>query len=86
MITKCRFCEYSKESKLSHDILRVIVSNDLPEEDYFLWVRRLVATLGNRDYNSVKIHMGIKHPTETYKYISPATICDEEEKAIINGK
>jgi hypothetical protein len=85
MVTKCRFCNYSKETKLSRAILSVIADKELPEEDYMIWIERLIKHHGLKDYTSVKIHMGIKHKEDTYKYISPVLLYDAVEKKIING-
>ena len=85
MITKCRFCDYQKEESLSIPILKTLTDKELPEEDWILWVRRLVETNGYKSYNSVKIHIGMKHKEDTYKYISPVHIFSEAEKKIING-
>jgi hypothetical protein len=57
---------------------------DAPAEDYLIWMQRLIADSGLSDYNSVKIHMGMKHKDETYKYISPVTILDDAERAYID--
>lgn len=85
MIYKCRFCEFSKEEKLSHNILKVLSDKELPHEDYMLWLRRLIDNNKNfKNYNGVKIHMGMKHKKDTYKYISPEIQFDKAESKIIN--
>lgn len=79
MITKCWFCNYTKESPLSLDILRIFNDPNLPEEDSALWQERIVEVHGTHDWNSVKIHMGIKHKAQTYKDIWPNCSFSEEE-------
>lgn len=85
MIVKCQFCEYQREQKLSLDILRVLAEPDLPEEDYLLWMLRLVKHSGLTSYNSVKIHMGRKHQDKTFKYIQPAYELNTNEAKIISS-
>lgn len=84
MITKCRFCDYQKSTPLSIPILEIMVEEDLPMEDWLLWCRRMVETVGIKDYNSVKIHMGIKHKKDVYKYMSPDAEFEPFELVIIN--
>lgn len=83
MVTKCRFCDFYRETKLSRKILNKLAEPDLPEEDYMLFMERLVKGSTLKDYTSVKIHMGMKHKEDTYKYISPITLLDPIELKII---
>lgn len=86
MILKCRFCEYSKQENLSHDILKILADPELPTEDYMLWMDRLMKTNGLSAYRSVKVHMGRMHKDDTYMYISPDMALSTGELAIINGE
>lgn len=87
MITKCRFCDYSRETPLSIPILEQVMLAEKQNnyEDQVLWMERLFKTAGFKDYNSVKIHMGIKHKEDTYKYISPNNSFSKAEAAVINS-
>jgi hypothetical protein len=80
MITKCCFCDYQKERKLSKPILEVMADPELPAEDYNIWMERLVRENSTENYSSVKIHMGMKHKDKTCKGIAPALLFDEEEQ------
>lgn len=85
MFTKCRFCPYRVETPLSGAILRVLIDEDLPEEDFRPWVRRLIVTAGHKGWNSVKIHMGMKHKLDTYKGIWPDLEFSDMERAILTN-
>lgn len=85
MVTKCRFCSFSRETKLDRKILNKIADKETPEEDYYIWLERLLKKAGLKDYISVKIHMGMKHKEDTYKYISPINLLDPIEKKIIDN-
>lgn len=86
MITKCRFCDYSKETPLSLAILEVMVKllEEGNIEDFNLWAKRAVKLSDIKDWDSVKIHMGMKHKGETYKGIWPNAEFSEEENEVIN--
>lgn len=84
MISKCQFCDYQRETPLNTNILYLM--QDVPGEDYMLWIERLLKDNGLRDYNSVKIHMGRMHKEQTYKYIQPYHILDDTERELINKR
>jgi len=83
MITQCRFCDYQKSTDLSLNILKVLADKNLPKEDYLLWFDRLLKVGGTGDYNSVKIHMGMKHKKQTYKYINPHHFLTPAEATVL---
>jgi hypothetical protein len=83
MITKCRFCEYHKETELSKPIIKVLFDTELPHEDWILWMQRLVQTHGTKDWNGVKIHMGRMHKDQTYYGIWPETELSNKEHQLI---
>jgi len=82
MITKCLFCSYNKSTPLSKPILNILLDKNTPEEDYNLWLKRMLKNHGYRDYLSVKIHMGMKHKKEVYKYIAPDIELEDWEKEL----
>lgn len=85
MIIKCPFCEYSKpDEPLNIDIIKILHEEDLPTEDYMLWIERLLKGHGIKSYNGVKIHIGRKHKELAYKYISPRYVLSKAEKEAIN--
>lgn len=89
MITRCRFCSFQKESPLSRDILELLVSDDLPPEDYLLWLKRLITQFGNQDYHSIQDHMEVRHPDFVYRGILPDNDYSDWEAdymAVINGR
>ena len=81
MITKCRFCDYqSVDEPLSIPILEVLTEKDMPQEDYVLWMKRLLKGLSLKSYSGVKIHMGRMHKDEAYYMMSPDHIFNKAEK------
>ena len=83
MITTCNYCDYKKETPFPENLLAVASDPTLPIEDQALWQRRLVQTVGTGDYNSVKIHMGIKHKGLVKKGEYPGGYFSPSEVAII---
>lgn len=84
MITKCNYCEYHKETDAPENLLRLSAKEDQPEEDKLLWIDRLVRTMGYKDFDSVKIHMGMKHKGQFSKGERPTTIWTARELEIIS--
>ena len=81
MTFKCPYCSYTKPDRpLSRPILELMNKPDLPDEDYALWLERLIMTHGFTDYHGVKIHMGHIHKDMTYKYDSPEFIFNPIEE------
>lgn len=80
MILKCLWCDYQKEKPLSQAILNILAEEDLPQEDYNLWLERLVVDNGSKNYASVKIHMGKMHKESHFKFCAPEIILSPEEE------
>lgn len=84
MITKCRFCDYSKDRPLDKDILDAMADGQLPAEDYHVWLQRLVRSYGFVEYIDVGTHIAIEHE-DTYGGNSrPDTEFSEEESDLIS--
>lgn len=83
MITKCRFCDYQKETPLPEAILTILASDDLASEDYVLWFQRLIAVHSTHDWNGVKVHMGRMHKGLTYYGIWPDMDYSDIERPLV---
>lgn len=71
MIIKCCFCNYRKEATLNEDMLAILSEEDLPTEDFLLWMKRIFRANIFNVLNGVKIHMGRAHKDQTYFGIMP---------------
>jgi hypothetical protein len=83
MITKCRFCEFRRETPLSVAMLELL-QEELPEEDFLLWLERLVASTGNKDWDGVKVHMGRMHKADAYYGMWPDTFFSDDETIMVD--
>jgi hypothetical protein len=85
MLTKCRFCEFSRDTPLSKPILKVLTEEDLATEDLILWFHRLMKAHSFGSYNGIKVHMGRMHKEEAYYGIQPRIEYDDWERDQINA-
>ena len=84
MISKCRFCDFKRETELPPNILSILAQPDLPAEDMALWAERMYKVTGFYDWNGVKVHMGRMHKGDAYYGMWPDTSFSKTEKEIIN--
>jgi pyruvate-formate lyase-activating enzyme len=84
MITKCNYCDYQRTTHAPISLLQVSANEFVNEtEDAYIWMNRLVKTIGTKDYASVKIHMGRMHKDKVKKYEMPKGIWEADELAIL---
>lgn len=84
MITKCNYCDYHRTTHAPKSLLQVSANEFANEtEDAYIWMNRLVKTIGIKDYASVKIHMGRMHKDKVKKNEMPKGVWEADELAIL---
>ena len=84
MITKCPYCDYSYPNQVIPMPMLLDASRpDLPQEDFMLYMERIIRYNGLNHYAGVKVHIGRKHKGE---YNVPLQEFTPREIAIINGE
>lgn len=86
MITQCHFCDYHKIESIDLDLLQKSVDgmNAGIDEDMLTFIGMMVEKAGFKGWNSVKIHMGMKHKDSVYRGIWPNLVFEPAEQKIVD--
>lgn len=84
MVFKCRVCDFRRETLLPYNITNMLATQDMPTEDFMLWLQRMIMETGTSGFNAVKIHMGRMHKDFVYYGIWPTMFYSESEKEVMD--